>query len=419
MGRGTRLCPELFGPGMDKEDFRVFDFCFNFDFFRENPEGIEGGGGLPLGTRLFRSRVQLLDIIRQSPELDETKAVKEAVESELYREVAAMNRDNFIVQLSLETVDKYQRKSTWANMGASELNELSDKIAGLPSELELDDIESRMFDLSALKMQLAHATGDMGAFESGRKRVVDIAALLEEKSNIPAVHKQLAYLAALQETGFWEGITLEMLEEMRMRLRGLVVFLDKKTRKVVYTDFKDEVVKVHDETVVYMPKMTGVQYEKKVKEYLEGHKDSLVIKRLRTNQALTETDLDSLERTLVDIGEGEGKVLLAGLLERTGAKSLPHFVRSLVGMDRAAAKAAFSDYLGDRSLDTNQIRFIELIIDQLTARGIMEPGALYEPPFTDIHTGGPDALFAGKENVVEGIFESLKSAHSALADEAG
>ena len=44
IGRGTRLCPELFGPDQDKQDFRVFDFCFNFDFFRENPDGIEGRG---------------------------------------------------------------------------------------------------------------------------------------------------------------------------------------------------------------------------------------------------------------------------------------------------------------------------------------------------------------------------------------
>ena len=38
--------------------FRVFDFCFNFDFFREHPEGIETGGGVPLRARLFQSRVR-------------------------------------------------------------------------------------------------------------------------------------------------------------------------------------------------------------------------------------------------------------------------------------------------------------------------------------------------------------------------
>jgi type I restriction enzyme, R subunit len=56
--------------GEDKQDFRVFDFCFNFDFFRENPEGINAGDSAPLGTRLFRARVQLLGHVQANPELD-------------------------------------------------------------------------------------------------------------------------------------------------------------------------------------------------------------------------------------------------------------------------------------------------------------------------------------------------------------
>jgi type I restriction enzyme R subunit len=67
IGRGTRLCPDLFGPDEDKEDFRVFDFCFNFDFFRENPKGIEAGGSAPLGTRLFRARVSCSATSRRTP----------------------------------------------------------------------------------------------------------------------------------------------------------------------------------------------------------------------------------------------------------------------------------------------------------------------------------------------------------------
>ncbi|MFT5493695.1 MAG: type I restriction enzyme R subunit [Limisphaerales bacterium] len=78
-------------------------------------------------------------------------------------------------------------------------------------------------------------------------------------------------------------------------------------------------------------------------------------------------------------------------------------------MDRAAAQAAFSKFLNDRSLTPSQIRFIEMIIDQLTARGAMEASALCEPPFSNLHAGGPDALFAGKKNVIEGIFDALKA----------
>jgi type I restriction enzyme, R subunit len=125
--------------------------------------------------------------------------------------------------------------------------------------------------------------------------------------------------------------------------------------------------------------------------------------------------LQGLEQTLTEIGEEDGRTLLTGLLDRSGAPSLAWFVRSLVGMDRAAAQAAFSTFLGDRSLTPPQIRFVELVIDQLTARGVMEASALYDPPFSNLHDGGPDALFAGgKERVIEGIFDTLKDVHAGL-----
>lgn len=155
--------------------------------------------------------------------------------------------------------------------------------------------------------------------------------------------------------------------------------------------------------------MTSPQYAKKVEDYLRNHLDDIVIHRLRNNEALTSTDLESLETTLAEIGAEDGEKLLSGLLERRGAPSLVHFVRGLVGMDRAAAQSAFSQFLNDRSLTPPQIRFIEMMIDQLTARGMMGASALYEAPFSDIHSGGPDALFAGKENIIEGIFEALNS----------
>ena len=233
--------------------------------------------------------------------------------------------------------------------------------------------------------------------------------LLEEKSAIPAVAAQLAYLASLQESAFWEDIALNDLEELRLRLRGLVRFLDKKTRTVVYTDFRDEIMGVREDAAVPLPKMTGVQYQKKVEEYLKNHLDHIVVHRLRTNQPLTATDLRGLEQALVEIGEDDGQTLLTGLLARNYSPSLAHLVRSMVGMDRAAAQEAFSEFLSNRSLTTPQIRFIEMVIDQLTARGVMEPSALYEAPFSSVHAGGPEALFEGKSSVIEGIFEKLKA----------
>ena len=414
IGRGTRLCPDLFGPDKDKQDFRVFDFCFNFDFFRENPDGIEAGGGVPLGTRLFRSRVQLLSHVQTTPALDPDMKIVGSLTDQLHGEVATMNPENFIVRMHLEAVNRFRERKVWEQLSDYDIETLQLEIAGLPNEIETDDIESRMFDLTALRMQLALAEGNETVFERHRRLVVEIAMLLEEKSTIPAVKTQLGYLAAVQETVFWEGIVLSGLEDLRLRLRGLVPFLDKRKRKIVYTNFQDEVVDVREERALDMPKMTGAQYEKRVKNYLRNHLDHLVVHRLRTNQPLTDADLKGLESTLVEIGEEDGETLFSGLLARSESPSLAHFVRRLVGLDRTAAQAALSGFLADRSLTPPQIRFIEMVIDQLSARGVIEASALYEPPFTNLHSEGPDALFGSKVEVIEGIFQVLRQVNSGL-----
>ena len=363
--------------------------------------------------------MRLLSVLQTAPDLDPEAALAEALTTDLHREVAAMNRENFIVRMQLEAVERFQQRESWERLAAADVEILQSKVARLPSEIETDDIESHLFDLTALKMQLALAEGDTGTFEQHRRGVVEIAMLLEEKSAIPLVEAQLAYLAAVQESAFWEGIALNDLEELRLRLRSLMPFLDKKARKVVYTDFRDEITAVRDEAAVYLTKMTGIQYEKKVKEYLKNHLNHIVIHRLRSNQPLTAADLRGLEQALVEIGEDDGQTLLTGLLARSNALSLAYFVRSMVGMDRAAAQEAFSEFLSNRSLTTPQIRFIEMVIEQLTARGVMEPSALYEAPFSSVHADGPEALFAGKSNVIEGIFEKLKALHPDPLTDAG
>lgn len=419
IGRGTRLCPDLFGPGADKQNFRIFDFCANFDFFRENPEGIKGNDSAPLSTRLFRARVELLAHMKHAPDLDPEKEVGTSITAGLKETVALMNRENFIVRLHLQAVERFQNPKAWESLSDDDHATLHRVLATMPTEQEEDDLEARRFDLMVLRMQLALAQGESRRFETLRATVVEIAELLQEKTTIPAIRTQLAYLAALQDPGFWEGVNLPVLEELRLRLRELIHFLDRlKKRTLVYSDFEDEIVGVREEEVIYLPKMTSAQYEKKVNDYLRSHLDHLVIHRLRRNLPLTATDLHGLEQTLVEIGDGDA-ALLNHLLERSGAPSLPWFVRSLVGMDRSAAQEAFSRFLADRSLTAGQIRFVEMVIDQLTARGVMTAAALYEPPFSNLHAGGPEGLFAGRDNFIEGIFGTLDAVHAGLRTQMG
>ena len=96
------------------------------------------------------------------------------------------------------------------------------------------------------------------------------------------------------------------------------------------------------------------------------------------------------------------------MLQMQEMPTLAHLVRRIVGMDRNAAKAAFAAFLDDRTLNAQQMRFVELVIDQLTARGFIELSALYEAPFSSIHAGGPEELFTDKPNIIDGIFHTLE-----------
>ena len=359
--------------------------------------------------------MQLLAHVQASPDLDPDGALAKSLTTDLHGKVAAMNRENFIVRMHLEAVDRFRELEAWEKLSEADQEKLQREIAGLPSEIETDEIESRMFDLTALCACISpwpRATA--GDVRESPAADVEIAMLLEEKSDDPR-SKGPARIPGLHAgERFLGGDRPVRSRGAALRLRGLVPFLDKKKRKIVYTDFQDQVIGVRDEEVVHMPKMTGVQYEKKVKDYLRNHLNHIVIHRLRTNQPLTQTDLQGLETTLAEIGEDDGQTLLTGLLARSEEPSLAHFVRNMVGMDRAAAQRAFSGFLSDQSLTPPQIRFVEMVIDQLTARGVMEASALYEPPFSNLHAGGPETLFGGKKNMIEGIFDTLKAVQSGL-----
>jgi hypothetical protein len=81
----------------------------------------------------------------------------------------------------------------------------------------------------------------------------------------------------------------------------------------------------------------------------------------------------------------------------------------LVGLDRIAVSEAFSDFVAAGTATAAQIEFINLVIEHLTDQGVMDPGLLYEPPFTDIASTGPEKLF--DDNKVTQLFARISADH--------
>lgn len=182
-----------------------------------------------------------------------------------------------------------------------------------------------------------------------------------------------------------------MLEQVRLKLRGLVKLIERVQKKILYTDFEDElglpqVVDIGGFTAGTDPE----KFKAKVRQFLLEHENHFAIHRLRTNEPLTAMDLAELERMLAGAGLGSVEELATAA---EAAHGLGLFIRSLVGLDRKAAKEAFNEFIGSRTLNASQLELLDLIIDHLTQHGLMDPAQLYESPFTDLHRLGIEGVF--------------------------
>ena len=373
IGRGTRLCPGLID-GEDKSKFYIFDFCGNFEFFRMN-KGKANNNTLALSAMLFSLKAQIVyklqDMVYQTKELI---AFRKSLLQELMEKVQELDRENFAVKQHLKYVELYCDPESYKALTYEDTLVMTDELAPLILP-DPDDAKALRFDALLYGIELAYLAGKK--YAKARHDLISKVQAVAGVANIPEIMAQQELIRKILKTDYLDNAGINEFENIRENIRDLIKYIP--VSKVIYTtNFDDQVLSMtfHESELEndYL-----ADYKEKAEYYVRQHQENEAIAKLKSNIPLTENDVAELERILwSEVGTKQD-------YEREiGSVPLGEFVRSVIGLDMTAAKAAFADYLDGTQLDSRQIYFVNQIVEYIVHNGMMKDlSVLQDSPFTD------------------------------------
>lgn len=383
IGRGTRLCKGLScvdqvdGAYTDKRRFLIFDYCGNFEYFREHKEGYEARETKTLSENIFGKQIKISMALQESTFAEENYQTwrNELVET-CHKQVTALNPELISVKLRMQYVEKYKKQDAFLSISEGDKGELLTQIAPLVQSEETDEFAKR-FDNFMYGLILAHIE-QMPAFKYAKKQLCDTASLLERKANIPQIKEKLPLLQEIHTDVFWDANDILLFEKVRKELRGLIRFLDEDDggQKRIITKLTDPIID-SQEGVQLDTAYDFEDYRAKVNRYVNEHGNTLAIYKLTHNIPLAAGDYQELERVLTsELGSKED------YKREFGDTPFGLLIRKIAKLDHEAAMQAFSAFINDQSLNQKQISFVKKIINHIELNGYMENvSELTKPPF--------------------------------------
>jgi len=395
VGRGTRLSENIFGAGKDKEQFYIFDWCRNFEYFGKNPDGKEAPPAQSLTERLFCVRAELAFELQnqQHQAIPFEKQLHDDIKQLMMEQVQQLSDNHISVREHWESVSRMKNHENWIYLSLVDVAVLKQDISPLLAKNQTDEAAKR-FDLLVLTVELSQVNKNVRATRS-IKNIIKIAQALSEKSVIPQIHAKMETINMVLSDVFWLNITLDGLEKIRIDLRELVKFIFGEKRKSFEVDIEDVVI----DGGVAEDMATYTTYRQRVLEYLAANRNLPVLKKILNIEPLTVPDIKELERIL---------------WEELGTKDEYHhctenmicgdfvaaFIRSIIGVDRAVALKMFTQFISDNELNSQQEEYLKTIINYVCENGDIEVGTLInDSAFNDydaVEVWGQNLPFVGK-----------------------
>ncbi|WP_296321679.1 DEAD/DEAH box helicase family protein [Treponema sp. UBA3813] len=412
IGRGTRLAPNLVctdetGSYVGKKYFYIFDYLRNFEFFREEKNGIEGASGKSVSERIFAHKCAVIKLLQDSKnlchsELDSESqnlflTYREQLVKEVHAQISALNTKLTPVHLVLKHVTKFQNEKSFECLSDEDVLNLSKHIAPLVFNEEADSY-AKGFDNFCYGIMEAQLSAQ--PINLYRSKIKTVAEKLLQKTSIKAVRDHLPRLQRLSLSSYYDELHVLDYEEIRKEIRELAQFsVDNTHADPIFVDYDDNIklVDIPEGSQNPSPADNFEEYKKKVDAYLCEHMKDGAINKLRTNQPLTKDDFESLNHIFKE--ELGDEKMFDQLAE---GKTLGVFIRRATKMDKDAINDYFADFINDANMNALQIEFVQRLIDIIVEQGeinmeaLMKGRAPFDRPkfFTLFGSAAQNRIFA-------------------------
>ncbi|HBE67048.1 MAG TPA: restriction endonuclease subunit R [Planctomycetaceae bacterium] len=408
IGRGTRLCKNLFGKGKDKTHFQIFDHWGNFEYFEEDYKKTEPTRSKSLSESLFEARIKMAEIALEAQHNDAFEVATDLIS----KQIADLPTGSIAIKENWPKVQAVSKEETVRRFDAATKASLQYDIAPLMQWIDINKfVEAYKFDRLIARLQAELIRGG-GKFADLRDEVINQVSSL--RINLSQVKVKLSTIESVKSQEFWDQVTVANLEEVREQLRGIIQFQrrDEVPRPdPVVIDIKEDESQIEsNKHKVRLEKLDGLDmaaYRNRVNSVLQAIIDQNdTLKKIRLGQPVTESDLEDLCSLVLTQEPG---LNLHDLMEYfKEAESLDQAIREIIGMDADAVHQRFAEFLqAHPNLEAHKMKFLDLLQNHIAKYGTIKIDELYEPPFTSLHTDSLDGLF--DEDLADEIFDIIGS----------
>jgi len=399
IGRGTRhhdVCKHKeWLPYGKKENFLIFDFWNNFEYFNMNPKGKEAAPSEAVTTRIFKLRVQQLGIFTQRKDVEHTNLMKDKIQ----KDIEKLPMKSVAVKEHLKTIELAKSPKIWNNVGLNPIEFFATKITPL-MKFQIDvNLNMAYFMVKCERLALAILEQDKKSIDKLKREIGEYLNCLPR--TLQQVKQKEELLDRVLSNEFWEKITYDDVQMLLKEFSPLMPYKRSEPRPVIVLDMDDI---VQQRKIIEFGPDAQQEYIETYKEKVEKKikklaKDDATIKKIESDKPITEKDLDKLEKTLNSPDLYVTEEILQKAYEKTNG-TLVQFIKKILGLyefpdPKKVIEEEFKNFmvLNNALFSADQINFLKTLMTVFSKKKHIEFKDFFEAPFTNFGTEAPIPLF--------------------------